>query len=116
VSRQFRLNWDGGQVVSLMGIGLNAGLEDAAEYLLGEATRRVPIEDLELMESGETSIDRDAHKAAVSYNTEYAVIQHERTYRHDPGRTRKFLEIPWLAKRQEMRDIIAVAIRRHLHL
>ncbi|WUI02107.1 hypothetical protein OHR68_09955 [Spirillospora sp. NBC_00431] len=116
MSRNFRLEWNGGQYTSLMGLGLNAGLEDAAEYLLEEANRRVPIESLELQQSGEVSVDPEAHKAAVTYDTEYAVAQHEKSYRHDPGRTRKFLEIPWLSRRTEMRDIIGRAVRRHLHL
>lgn len=116
MSRQFRVEWNGGRYSSLMGVGLNAGLEDAAEYLLGESNRRVPIETLELMETGEVSTDPGRHRAAVTYGTEYAVVQHEKDYRHDPGRTRKFLEIPWLSKRPEMRDIIGRAIRRHLHM
>lgn len=116
MTRRYRVEWNGDQYRSLMGIGLNAGLQDAAEYLLEEANRRVPIESLELEQSGETSLDPERHRAAVSYHTEYAVIQHEKSYRHDPGRQRKYLEIPWLARRPEMRDIIGRAIRRHLHL
>lgn len=116
MSRGFRLEWNGGQYTSLMGLGLNAGLEDAAEYLLEESNRRVPVESLELQQSGEVSTDTERHRAAVSYDTEYAVAQHEKSYQHDPGRQRKFLEIPWLANRQEMRDIIGRAVRRHLHL
>ena len=116
MSRNFRVEWNGGRYSSLMGVGLNAGLEDAAEFLLEEANRRVPVEHLQLQESGEVSTDPERNRAAVSYDTEYAVAQHEKTYRHDPGRQRKFLEIPWLANRTEMRDIIGRAVRRHLHL
>jgi hypothetical protein len=116
VSRRYRVEWNGGRFNSLMGVGLNAGLEEAAEYLLEEANRRVPIESLRLEHTGEVSTDKERKRAAVSYDTEYAVIQHEKSYRHDPGRQRKFLEIPWLAKRSEMRDIIGRAVRRHMHL
>ena len=110
------MEWNGGRYSSLLNVGLNAGLEDAAEFLLGESNAQVPIEDLALQQSGEVSTDPERHKAAVSYDTAYAVRQHELQYRHDPGRRRKFLEIPWLSKRQEMCDIIGAAIRRHWHL
>ncbi|HEY9369267.1 hypothetical protein [Streptomyces sp.] len=116
MTRRFRMEWHGDRYSSLMGVGLNAGLEEAAEYLLEESNRSVPIEDLPLQRSGEVSTDTAAKKAAVSYDTPYAVRQHEHAYRHDPGRRRKFLEIPWLANRSEMRDIIGRAVRRHLHL
>lgn len=116
MSKQFRLKWNGGAYTSLLGIGLNEGLEDAAEYLLEESNTRVPIEELALQQSGEVSTDPPRKKAAVSYDTPYAPAQHEADYRHDPGRQRKFLEIPFLAKRQEMRDIIARAVRRHMGL
>lgn len=114
MSRQFRLTWHGPRVTSLLGLGIEAGLGDAADHLLEAANERVPIEELALRESGKASVD--GKRAAVSYDTEYAVIQHEKSYRHDPGRTRKYLEIPWLNERDEMGRLIASACRRHLGL
>lgn len=111
-----RLEWNGGAYTSLLGVGLEAGLEDAAEYLLSESNGRVPVEELVLQQSGEVSTDPARKRASVSYDTAYAVAQHEADYRHDAGRMRKFLEIPWLAKRREMRDIIARGVRRHMGL
>jgi hypothetical protein len=113
MSRNFRVEWNGPRVISLLGIGAMDGLEDAAEFLHGKSDARIPLETTELRETGEVSTDPARLKAAVSYDTEYAVAQHEKTYDHDPGRTRKFLEIPWLAERGEMARLIRDGIRRH---
>lgn len=68
------------------------GVEDAARDLLRRSNQVVPTDPgNELEKSGKVTTDGLA--AAVSYDTEYAVIQHERMdYRHDPGRRAKFLE------------------------
>ncbi|MFC4912589.1 hypothetical protein [Actinomadura gamaensis] len=117
MSKRYRLSWDGPKVVSLMGSGLEAGLQDAADYLLQEANQRVPVETTRLRESGEVSVEAERRRAAVSYDTPYAVIQHEKGYyKHAPGRGRKYLEIPYLTKRPEMRQRMAAAIRRRFGL
>jgi hypothetical protein len=45
----------------------------------------------------------------------YAVRQHEDlSYRHDPGRSAKYLEQPLNEERDTMLDIIAAQIRRSM--
>jgi hypothetical protein len=75
--------------------GVDRGLRLAAEHLLGEARRIVPIEEGVLGTSGKTHYDSESHTASVSFDTPYAVIQHEDlTFRHDAGRQAKYLEQP----------------------
>jgi len=51
----------------------------------------------------------------VSYDTPYAVRQHEDlTLRHDPGRQAKYLEEPMQTERGTMLDLVATEIRRSL--
>jgi hypothetical protein len=51
----------------------------------------------------------------VSYDTVYAVRQHEElTWRHDPGRQAKYLEQPYNTERPTMLALIAAAERRAL--
>lgn len=70
------------------------GLRRAAEFLLETANRTVPIEEGTLGRSGQVSVDATRLEAAVSYDTPYAVRQHEdRSLRHDPGRRAKWLEL-----------------------
>lgn len=82
---------------SLVGLAVRKaaaqGLTDGAEHLLEESNRIAPIEEGTLIRSGVASVDEQQLRAAVSYDTPYAVRQHEDTrLRHDSGRQAKFLE------------------------
>ena len=72
-----------------------SALKDIAEYVLGESIQQVPHEEGDLQSSGKVSVDEGSSRVAVSYDTPYAVRQHEEmTYQHDPGRKAKYLEDP----------------------
>lgn len=91
------------------------GISIAAEHVLGEARKTVPIEEATLERSGVTSVDASALKAAVSFDTPYAVYQHEEMgLRHDAGRTAKYLENAMNGEVETVRTIIAQAIRGEL--
>lgn len=90
-----------------------AAIGDAAEFLLEEANRTVPIEEATLQRSGSTSVD--GLKAAVAYDTPYAVRQHEVTYyRHDPGRRAKWLEHTFKEQAKRVGEFLASKIRGRL--
>lgn len=91
------------------------GLRLAAEHVLTEANDRVPIEEGTLMRSGKTSVDERDLRAAVSYDTPYAVAVHEdMSARHDAGRTAKWLEQALAAEADTVRRIIAEEVRKAL--
>lgn len=96
------------------------GLRKAAEHLLGVSRQLVPIEEGTLERSGDPSVrpgalSQDGLRAAVSYDTVYAVRQHEElTWRHDAGRQAKYLEQPANTERPVMAEILAAEIRRAL--
>lgn len=80
-------------------------LSDAAEFLLEEANRTAPLEEGTLIGSGLVTVDAKNLRATVSYDTPYAVRQHEDTrLRHDGGRRAKWLEH---TAREQTRDITA---------
>lgn len=71
--------------------GGERGIRLASEHVLGVSDEHVPIEEGTLERSGVASVD--GLDGAVSYDTVYAVYQHERMdLQHDPGRTAKYLE------------------------
>ncbi|OYO16634.1 hypothetical protein CGZ93_17900 [Enemella dayhoffiae] len=86
------------------------GLHDAAEAVLVESNSRVPIDQgNELERSGKVTVS--GTKAVVSYDTPYAVKQHERMdFHHDPGRSAKFLERA--GHSADTADVVADRIRR----
>ncbi len=88
-------------------------LLDGVEYLLETANRTIPIEEATLQRSGRATAERG--EAAVSYDTPYAVPQHERTdYRHDPGRRAKWLEMTVREQGPAIRELLAEGLRRRL--
>ena len=109
----FRLNWNGARVTEQQQRAAARGLGKAAEHLLGESRKEVPIEEGTLERSGVATTDPGKLQAAVSYDTPYAVTQHERLdLRHDPGRKAKYLEDPMNRERATMLALIAAEIRR----
>jgi hypothetical protein len=110
-----RVTWNGTAVTAKEKAGVVSGLTKAAEHLLGESRAIVPIEEATLERSGVASVDRSTMTAAVSYDTPYAVRQHEElTYRHDEGRQAKYLEQPALTERGTMLELMAAEVRRAL--
>lgn len=110
-----RLEWHGPRVEAHLRDAAADGLTDAAEHLLGASRAVVPIEEATLERSGRAQTDRPALRAVVSYDTPYAVIQHEALeFQHDAGRQAKYLEEPAHAEAGAMTALIAARIRRAL--
>lgn len=92
------------------------GLEVGMEHVLTESRKVVPLEEGTLERSGRSRVDRTALRGAVSYDTPYAVRQHEELdYRHLPGRTAKYLERPFAEQREAVLALLAAHIRRAGH-
>lgn len=95
--------------------GAVKGLHKAVNHLLERSTAVAPIEETTLILSAVPSVDEAALRGAVSYDTVYAVRQHEElTWRHDPGRQAKYLEQPLNDEAGTMLELVAAQIRRSL--
>ena len=98
---------------SRINAGTLTGLELAAEFVLQLANTRVPVEEGTLERSGRATVDYSQLRAAVSYDTVYAVPQHEHLdWRHSDGRQAKYLESAINDSAVQVRDIVAAQIRR----
>jgi hypothetical protein len=119
------VKWHGEEAKAKAKAGGERGLYLGAEHVLEEATRLVPIAP-----SGGT-LERSGHawppsqvgfvggsgmQAAVTYDTPYAVKQHEELdYHHTrPGAQAKYLETPLNSERPKVLDLIAREIKRAL--
>lgn len=88
-------------------------LFDAGQIILAESDQHVPIEEGTLSRSGHVSEDDQHLRVAVSYDTPYAVVQHEdMTLNHDAGRTAKYLENAFNSQLGTVRDHLAAQIRK----
>jgi hypothetical protein len=93
------------------------GLFIAAEHILGVSNEQVPFEEGDLAASGGVSQDESTTQTAISYNTDYAVRQHEdMTMKHDSGRNAKFLENAVNSERATASRIIANTIKNGMNL
>ncbi|MGW2062804.1 hypothetical protein ACWCO9_19485 [Streptomyces sp. NPDC001937] len=115
MTQRVRLRWNGPQVLDQARTGAVRGVRLGAEHVLELSRQRVPIEEGTLERSGVASVDERDLTAAVSYDTKYAVRQHEdMTMRHDHGRTAKYLERPLNEAADDVQAIIAAQVRRSL--
>lgn len=103
----------GPRVEKKLRTSLLRGMTKAAEHVLGETKKVVPIDEAALSRSGTATVNPATAVAAISYDTPYAVKQHEDLeLRHAPGRTAKYLEGPLNASGDEVLALIAAQIRR----
>jgi hypothetical protein len=115
MTQRTRLRWNGAAALRGTRAGAVRGLRLAAEHVLAESRRIVPIEEATLERSGVATVDESSLTAAVSYDTPYAIRQHEEmNYRHDAGRSAKYLERPLAQEAGTVAEIIAAQLRRSL--
>lgn len=88
------------------------GLRVAGEHVLGVSNTMVPHEEGALERSGAVSQDPESGTTAISYDTPYAVVQHEDTsLHHDSGRQAKYLETALNSERDKVLAIVAQNIK-----
>ncbi|MET9954211.1 minor capsid protein [Streptomyces sp. NPDC006339] len=87
------------------------GLQRGLEHVLNESRKLVPLEEGTLERSGR--VVRDGLNGAVTYDTVYARRQHEElSWKHLPGRSAKYLEIPMNRERDVVLRMMQVDLRR----
>lgn len=112
------LIWRGDDAMRRIMEGGARGLTRAARALGAESDARVPVDSTDLRRSrGVHEASPDSLISAVTYNTPYAVIQHERLdfnhpADHNPGAQAKFLERPAIELEDKLMGVVAQEIRR----
>lgn len=98
------------EVFDAISKGSEQGLRDATEYLLTEANKHVPHDEGTLERTGQASTD--GTRGAVSYDTPYAVRQHEdMELNHDGKGQAKWLENTMGREKATVGQIIAGAVK-----
>ena len=91
-------------------------LRIAGEHVLGVSNSRVPFEEGDLAASGSVSDDGES-VVAISYDEDYAVVQHEdMSLKHDAGREAKFLENSLNQERDKILEFVREGAKRRLGL
>ncbi len=109
------VEWEGHKVSGQIRTAVADALLVGAEFILTESNNATPLDEGTLVNSGAATVDEGKLKAAVSYNTPYAVRQHEDlTARHAPGRPAKFLELAAARNRDKTGRLIAKETRQRV--
>ncbi|MFD7994548.1 hypothetical protein [Streptomyces mexicanus] len=109
------ITWRGPAVQAALRAAAVRGVRLGTEHLLEVANQKVPIEEGTLERSGVATVDESEVIGAVSYDTPYAVRQHEdMSLRHDNGREAKWLEKSLHQENGTITAIIAAQVRRAL--
>lgn len=85
------------------------GTWSALDHLAAVSKEQVPLDQGPLKNSCYVDVADDGSKGTVSYDTPYAIVQHEHTeFQHQRGRKAKYLEDPCNdgAVISEMRELI----------
>lgn len=93
------------------------GVWAALDHLAAVSKEQVPLDMGTLKASCVVSVADDGKSGAVSYDTPYAIVQHENTwYNHQRGRKGKYLEDPANDRQvlNEMRELIRNAYRERM--
>jgi hypothetical protein len=115
VSVEVEVEWRGKAATAAAKRGAIRGLQLSTELLLGEAVKIVPLEEATLQDSGKATVDEEKLEGKVTFETPYAVVQHERLDFHHPnGRKAKYLETPWRENAEKFAELIAFQIKRAL--
>lgn len=109
------LEWHGEHVKARIRQGELRGLHYAAEHLRKESQKQVPFDEGTLEASAAAQINAAERAAYVSYNTPYAVRQHEElAWNHPKKGKAKYLEDPMHSEASTMRRLIETQIRRSI--
>lgn len=92
------------------------GLNDVGQFVAEQSARIVPFDEGDLADSVavETGMDGESRAyTAVSYNTPYALAQHENTdFKHAPGRTDHYLTKTVEENQDRIKTFLADALRK----
>jgi hypothetical protein len=88
------------------------GLLVAGQHVLSVSNAQTPHEEGDLVRSGGVSQDESNGRTAVSYDTDYAVRQHEdMSLHHDAGRNAKFLERAMASEADTILQVVSNALK-----
>ncbi|MFG3438329.1 hypothetical protein ACGF0J_13890 [Nonomuraea sp. NPDC047897] len=112
---RFNASVNGDEVTAEFRRAAARGLRLATEHVLAVANQRVPHDEGTLERSGAAVVDEAELRGVVSYDTPYAVVQHENLdYQHKAGRAAKFLELAVREESEVVKLMIAKQLRQVL--
>lgn len=112
MAMKIRVDWHGDAVARQVRRGADRGVAAGAEHVRDVSVDRAPRRTGALRASARTVQEPGTATAAVTFDADYAVYQHENLdYQHDDGGP-KFLETSLVSERNAVARIAQAEIRR----
>lgn len=114
---KIRVSLDKAKIRSVVQQCTKKGTWSALDHLAAISKQQVPLDQGPLKNSCYVDVADDGSSGTVSYDTPYAIRQHEEMgYSHQRGRKAKYLEDPAndSGVQHEMRELIARAYREEM--
>jgi hypothetical protein len=112
---KIRVDWHGEAVARQAWRGADRGVEAGAEHVQDVSVARAPERTGALRASARTVHEPGSNTAAVTFDADYAVYQHENLdYQHDGDGGPKFLETALVSERGAVARLVQAEIRREL--
>lgn len=87
-------------------------LREVGEFILKESNQIAPFEDGELINSGRVVVDEENLSVQISYNTPYALVQHEDLeLHHTNGRRARFLTSAAKDNQRRIREYLESGVK-----
>ncbi len=110
-SVKMKIKLDNAKIHAAIRNGSKKGTWMALDHLASVSKDQVPLDQGPLKNSCAVDVAEDGSSGTVSYDTPYAVIQHENTrFQHQRGRKAKYLEDPVFDKSVQ-REMLELAAR-----
>lgn len=112
-----RVSLDRAKIKNTVSQCTRKGTWSALDHLAAVSKQQVPLDQGPLKNSCYVDVAGDGSSGTVSYDTPYAVVQHENTqYQHQRGRKAKYLEDPAndASVQREMRELIGRAYEEQM--
>jgi hypothetical protein len=114
MTQNVRVDWHGDAVARRARRDADRGIAAGADHIRDVAVRRAPTRTGALRASARTVAEPGSGTAAVTFDADYAVYQHENLdYRHDDGGP-KFLETAMVSERGAVARLVQAEIRAAL--
>lgn len=114
MSVKMKIKLDKALIRSTVESGSKKATWAALDHLAAVSKEQVPLDQGPLKNSCYVDVNDDGSEGTVSYDTPYAVVQHENTwYQHQRGRKAKYLEDPVndSGVQREMQELAAGAFK-----
>ena len=109
------VTWNGQLVLQIAKAAAMSALRDGAEAILTESHTEIPHDSGTMQSSGTVTEAPSENAVYISFNTPYAVKQHEDlTLRHSDGRKAKYLEDPLNRNADRAIRLVQTRVRRAL--